>query len=175
MGIKGKINTNINIDEPEKIKIGIVQALWNQKITDQMVEECRQALMEHSIPPSNILHKTVPGSFELPLGAVFVEQTIHPDAIVCLGCVIKGDTDHDVFINQGITTAIMDLNLQYGKPFVFGVLTVNTPEQAIERSGGIKGNKGRESAEAALEMVTLKQTLKRETNQTIGFKPQSQT
>ncbi len=170
MSIKGKVSPRIEIEEPEKLKIGIIQAQWNHKITDKMAAECKKALLDLSISEENIFHETVPGSFELPLGALLLENAVQPDAIVCLGCVIKGETDHDIFINQGITSAIMSLNMRYGKPFVFGVLTVNTEDQAIARSDGSKENKGKEAAEAALEMISLAQKLKKENKQTIGFK-----
>ncbi len=170
MSIKGKTNARIDIEEPEKLKIGIIQAQWNHRITDRMALECKKALTGLSIPEENIYHEMVPGSFELPLGALFLENTVQPDAVICLGCVIKGETDHDVFINQGITSAIMSLNMRYGKPFVFGVLTVNDEDQAIARSDGSKENKGKEAAEAALEMIMLEKKLKKETKHTIGFK-----
>jgi len=170
MQVKRKGEEHIELDHPEKLTIAIVQALWNESITGEMTRECIQTLREFGIPEDQIIHKNVPGSFELPLGAQLIENSHHPDAIICLGCVIKGETDHDVFINQGITHALMNLNLRYGKPFVFGVLTVNTEEQAILRSNGKKGNKGKEAAEAALHMLTLKNTLKSETNPGIGFR-----
>lgn len=169
--LKGKAHTSVELDQPGEIKIGIVQAQWNHQITDHMAEECKKALREASIREENIFHELVPGSFELPLGAQYLENYREPDAVICLGCVIKGETDHDVFINQGVTSAIMGLNLRYGKPFVFGVLTVNTEAQALARTDGTKENKGREAAEAALEMIALDRKLKSQTKSTIGFKP----
>jgi len=170
MEIKQKGEESIHFDHPEKITIGIVQALWNDSITGKMAQECIDALTSHGIQGDKIIHKTVPGSFELPLGAQMMENTHHPDAIICLGCVIKGETDHDVYINQSVSQTLMSLNVRYGKPFVFGVLTVNTEKQAIQRSNGDKGNKGKEAAEVALHMLTLKNTLKSETSNNIGFK-----
>lgn len=168
--IKGKAEIKFKMDQPEELKIGIVQAQWNHQITDCMADECRKALLENSIREENIFHEKVPGSFELPLGAQYLENYLEPDAVICLGCVIKGETDHDVFINQGITSAIMGLNVRYAKPFVFGVLTVNNEAQAIARADGSKENKGREAAEAALEMIALDKKLKNQTKKTIGFK-----
>lgn len=170
MEIKQKGEERIHFDRPEKITIGIVQALWNDSITGQMAQECIDALIHHGIQKDKIIHKTVPGSFELPLGAQMMENTHHPDAIICLGCVIKGETDHDVYINQSVSQTLMNLNVRDGKPFVFGVLTVNTEKQAVQRSNGEKGNKGKESAEVALHMLTLRNTLKSETSQNIGFR-----
>ncbi len=171
MSIKGKIDSKIEIEDPERLKIGIVQARWNMAITDKMADECLKALQDSGIPVENIFHEMVPGSFELPLGAQYLESTVQPDAVICLGCVIKGETDHDVFINQGITSAIMGLNLRYGKPFVFGVLTVNNEAQAFARADGSRENKGKEAAHAALEMIALEQKLKKQTKKQIGFKP----
>lgn len=168
--IKGKSKKEIVLDFPEELKIGIVQAQWNRQITDRMAEECRKALLEESIREENIFHEMVPGSFELPLGAQYLENYLEPDAVICLGCVIKGETDHDVFINQGITSAIMSLNVRYAKPFVFGVLTVNDEAQAVARADGSKENKGREAAQAALEMIALDKKLKNKTQKSIGFK-----
>lgn len=171
MQIKKKGQEHINFDRPEKLTIGIVQALWNESITGEMARECIRVLTEQGIPEEQIIHKFVPGSFELPLGAQMIEDAHHPDAVICLGCVIKGETDHDVYINHGITHALGGLNLKYNKPFVFGVLTVNTEEQAILRSNGKKGNKGKEAAEAALHMLTLKNTLRSEKSPGgIGFR-----
>ncbi|HLU93707.1 MAG TPA: 6,7-dimethyl-8-ribityllumazine synthase [Membranihabitans sp.] len=170
MSIKGKSQIKSVIESPEELKIGIVQAQWNHQITDRMASECKQTLLDFSILEEHIFHEMVPGSFELPLGALFLENTVEPDAVICLGCVIKGETDHDVFINQGITSAIMSLNMRYGKPFVFGVLTVNNESQAIARADGSKENKGREAAEAALEMIALEKKLKNQTKKSIGFK-----
>lgn len=169
--IKGKADSKIELEHPDEIKIGIVQAQWNAAITDHMALECKKALKEAGIAEEHIYHELVPGSFELPLGAQYLEHYLEPDAIICLGCVIKGETDHDLFINQGITSAIMGLNLRYAKPFVFGVLTVNNEEQALARTDGTKENKGREAAQAALEMIGLDLKLKKSTRKSIGFKP----
>lgn len=170
MKIKGIELQQSNLVAADKIKIGIVKAAWNPLITDTMAEECKAALIQAGIQPENIISKIVPGSYELPLGALLIEQSHSPEAVICLGCVIKGSTDHDVFINQGIAAGIMDLNLKYGKPFVFGVLTVKTEAQAVARINGDVGNKGKEAAEAALSMIALQQQLKSERQGEIGFK-----
>lgn len=170
MKIKGKTEISAIPKDLENIKIGIVKAQWNSAVTDTMLSECTKALKNAGILEENIISKNVPGSYELPLGALFIENTHNPAAVICLGCVIKGETDHDIFINQGIAQGIMGLNLRFSKPFVFGVLTVNSEEQAIARADGSKENKGKEAAEAALEMILLRQDLKKEVQGQIGFR-----
>jgi 6,7-dimethyl-8-ribityllumazine synthase len=97
----------------------------------------------------------VPGTFELPYAAKQL-ATKGQDAVICIGCVIKGETDHDVYINSSVAHALQQLNLQYNMPFIFGVLTPNTEVQALDRAGGKHGNKGTEAAITALKMMNLK-------------------
>src|SRR5690625_4348161 len=99
-----------------------------------------------------------------------MENTHHPVAVILQAFVHRGETYHNVYINHIVSHKRMNLNVRYGKVFVFGVLTVNTEKQAIQRSNGDKGNKGKEAAEVALHMLTLKNTLKSETSNNIGFK-----
>jgi 6,7-dimethyl-8-ribityllumazine synthase len=103
----------------------------------------------------------VPGAFELTAGAQIMFEKYHPDAVITLGCVIKGDTDHDKYINHAVSQGITMLSIQYKKPFIFGLLTPNTMKQALERSGGKHGNKGAEVAEACLKMIDLAHKLKK--------------
>src|SRR5690625_7883059 len=107
-----------------------------------MAQECIDALTSHGIQGDKIIHKTVPGSFELPLGAQMMENTHHPDASICLGCVIKGETDHDVYINQSVSQTHMSLKARYGKPVVLVVLRVITENLTFARSKSANGNKG---------------------------------
>jgi 6,7-dimethyl-8-ribityllumazine synthase len=99
--------------------------------------------------------KHVPGSFELTLGAQFLAEYDDLDAIICLGCVIQGETPHFTYICQGVTQGITQLNLEYNLPFIFGVLTTNSQQQAIDRAGGKHGNKGDEAAITAIKMAAL--------------------
>ena len=103
----------------------------------------------------NIIVHYVPGAFELPLGARIVMGQHSIDAAICLGCVIKGETDHDVYINNAVAAGIMNLGLTSKKPVIFGLLTPNTKQQAIDRAGGKYGNKGVEAAKTAIKMVHL--------------------
>ena len=103
--------------------------------------------------------KYAPGAYEIPLAARWLFDSGDFDAIICLGCVIKGDTEHDFYINDAIAKKLMDMSVQDEAPFVFGVLTVNSKQQATDRSGGKLGNKGEECALAALKMLSLRDTI----------------
>ena len=138
------------------MKIGIVVSEWNHEITSALLRGALVTLMKHGVAEENIRVEHVPGSFELPLGAQLMAESYNPDAVICLGCVIQGETRHFDFICQGVTRGITELNLKYGSPFIFGVLTTDNLSQARERAGGKHGNKGDEAAVTALRMVRLK-------------------
>ncbi len=138
------------------MKFGIVVAEWNPEITMALAKGATETLLKHGAAESNIKIKYVPGSFELPLGAQLFAEHDNVDAIIVLGCVIQGETRHFDFICQGVTQGIMDLNLKYDKPFIFGLLTTGNQQQALDRAGGKHGNKGDEAAVTAIKMVHLK-------------------
>ncbi len=138
------------------MQFGIVVAEWNQKITSGLLKGAYSTLQKCGASKENIHVKYVPGSFELPLGAQFFLEQGRVDAVICLGCVIQGETKHFDFVCDGVSSGIMNLNLKYGKPVIFGVLTDNTLQQSIDRSGGKHGNKGDEAAVSAIKMVALK-------------------
>jgi 6,7-dimethyl-8-ribityllumazine synthase len=140
----------------KNVTIGIVVAQWHNDITGALLKGALAALKKSGIPSSSVIIKNVPGSFELPLGAQFLRQRDKADAVICLGCIIQGETPHFEFISQAVAQGIMDLNLKYNIPVIFGVLTTNTVKQAKQRSGGKHGNKGADAAIAALEMLELK-------------------
>jgi 6,7-dimethyl-8-ribityllumazine synthase len=137
------------------LKIGIVVSSWNNKITEALFDGAYQTLLSHHCKKENIFRTDVPGSFELPLGAQLCFEKNRCDAVICIGCVIRGDTPHFDYICQSVSKGIMDLNLKHGIPFVFGVLTCNTMVQAKERAGGKHGNKGVEAAVTAIRMAAL--------------------
>jgi 6,7-dimethyl-8-ribityllumazine synthase len=145
-----------SVPDASGMKFGIVVAEWNPEITMALANGATETLQKHGATESNIKVKYVPGSFELPLGAQFFAEHDNVDAIIILGCVIQGETRHFDFICQGVTQGIMDLNLKYDKPFIFGLLTTENQQQALDRSGGKHGNKGDEAAVAAIKMVHLK-------------------
>ncbi len=142
-----------------KYKVGLVVSEYNEAITLPLMTAAIETLCKHGVKEKNIFTEFVPGAFELPLAAKWLQQSRKLHAVICLGCVIKGDTDHDIYINHAVSKAVMNLSLQTGAPFVFGLLTTNTLQQAKDRSGGKLGNKGVECAAAALKMLTMKDNL----------------
>jgi 6,7-dimethyl-8-ribityllumazine synthase len=134
-------------------KFGLVVSEWNEEITEALFEAASQTLIEQGVPRENILRRNVPGSFELSLGAQWMAQSDEVDAVICLGCVIQGETRHFEFICQSVAQGIKDVALKYNKPVIFGVLTTDTKQQALDRAGGKYGNKGDEAAATAIKML----------------------
>lgn len=159
--------TNLSAYDPEsvpdagKMRFGIVVSDWNKDVTWSLLKGAVSTLKKHGAKDKNIIIKHVPGSFELTLGAQFLAEYEDPDAVICLGCIIRGETPHFTYICQGVTQGITQLNLDYNIPFVFGVLTTDTYEQAIARAGGEYGNKGDESAITAIKMAALQQEMEK--------------
>ncbi len=149
-----------SVPSAEHMKFGIVVAEWNYQITGALAQGAMDTLVKHGACEDNIIVKHVPGTFELTLGGQFMAEYTQVDAIILLGCVIQGDTRHFDFICDGVTQGTTDLNLKYNKPFIFGVLTTNNEQQALDRAGGRLGNKGDEAAVTAIKMVALKNELK---------------
>lgn len=136
-------------------RIGISLAVWNEEVTGKLHQGATETLIKHGVKKEDIITFRVPGSFELPLGAQRLMEEEGVDAVICLGCVVQGETRHFDFICQGVTRGIMDLNLKFGKPVIFGVLTTENQGQALDRAGGKHGNKGTEAAVTALQMLNL--------------------
>lgn len=143
------------VPDASKMHFGIVVSDWNIEITDSLLSGAVSTLKKHGATDKNIIVKHVPGSFELTLGAQFLAEYDDLDAIICLGCVIQGETPHFTFICQGVTQGITQLNMEYNIPFIFGVLTTLNQQQAVDRSGGKLGNKGNEAAITAIKMAAL--------------------
>jgi 6,7-dimethyl-8-ribityllumazine synthase len=150
-----------SVPDAGKLKFGIVVSDWNKEITWALLEGARKTLKKHGAKAKNITVKHVPGSFELTSGARLLAEYAHPDAMICLGCVIRGETPHFTFICQGVTQGITQLNLNYKIPFIFGVLTTENHQQALDRAGGKLGNKGDEAAVTAIRMAALKKDLRK--------------
>jgi 6,7-dimethyl-8-ribityllumazine synthase len=156
---------NLSDHDPAKIpdgslmKFGIVVSEWNEEITAALLDGTLKTLKKHGVKEENIDVKTVPGSFELPYGARIVAEQFSPHTVICLGCVIRGETSHFDYICQGVTKGITALNLDYDIPFIFGVLTTENLQQAKDRAGGKHGNKGDEAAVTALKMAALRNIL----------------
>jgi 6,7-dimethyl-8-ribityllumazine synthase len=143
----------------KKMKIGIVVAQWNTSITSLLLKGACKFLKNVGVKSDNILVQYVPGSFELTLGAQWMAEQKKYDAVIALGCVIKGETKHFDFICTAVANGITEVGLKYNKPVVFGVLTTTTLQQAKERSGGKHGNKGIEAAATALKMTLLQKLI----------------
>jgi len=158
-----------NLASAADLKFGIVVSDWNTEITHALYEGCYDTLIKHGAKEDNIFTAQVPGTFELPVGAKMLLKSTNADAVICLGCVIKGDTEHDQYINQSVANGITQLSIMSGKPIIFGVLTVNDKEQAEDRAGGKYGNKGVESAITAIKMVSLQKDLSQPKGGSIGF------
>jgi len=138
---------------------GILVAEWNPEITDALYQGAYHSLVNNGAKPENIVSHAVPGSFELTSGADLLLKTGRFDAIICLGCVIQGETRHFDFICNAVANGISNVAVKYSKPVIFGVLTTDTQQQALDRAGGKHGNKGDEGAVTAIKMAALAATL----------------
>ncbi|MBW6499250.1 MAG: 6,7-dimethyl-8-ribityllumazine synthase [Bacteroidales bacterium] len=139
-----------------KMRMGIVVSEWNAEITGALLAGAVETLKKHGLPEENLHVHYVPGSYELPQGAGYLIDQLEVDAVICLGCVIQGETRHFEFICQAVSQGLMNLGLDSGIPVIFGVLTTDNFSQARERAGGVHGNKGDEAAVTAIKMVDLK-------------------
>ena len=137
------------------IKIGIVAARFNEFITSKLVSGALDGLIRHGVKEDDIHVAWVPGAFEIPLIASRMVKSQKYDAVICLGAVIRGATSHYDYVCSEVSKGIAQVALQTGVPVMFGVVTTDTIEQAIERAGSKAGNKGSECAEGAIEMVNL--------------------
>ena len=159
--------TSSGFGDLSQTRIGIVVSEWNDQITNALFQGAFETLIKEGINEKNIFVKTVPGSFELTIGAqqllekhrkkltpYYVFNSISKlDAVICLGCVIQGETKHFDFICEAVANGITNVSIKYNKPVIFGVLTTDNLQQAIDRSGGKHGNKGVEAAITALKML----------------------
>ena len=142
-----------SVPDATGMRVGIVVSEWNDKITGALLEGACQTLIKHGVREEDIKVKPVPGSFELIYGASRLVNSGLVDAVIAIGCVIKGDTPHFDYICQGTTQGLADLNKEGKIPVIHGLLTCNNLEQAEQRSGGMLGNKGDECAITAIKMV----------------------
>jgi 6,7-dimethyl-8-ribityllumazine synthase len=160
MATKNLSEYDINtVPSAEQMKFGIAVAEWNYEITGALAQGAIDTLKKHGAKDENIVLKHVPGTFELTLGAQYLAEYTDSDAIIVLGCVIQGETRHFDFICNGVTQGITSLNMKYNKPFIFGVLTTDNQQQALDRAGGKLGNKGDEAAVTAIKMLALRNEL----------------
>jgi len=150
-----------SVPDAGKMRFGIVVSDWNQEVTWALLRGAVSTLKKHGATDKNIVVRHVPGSFELTLGAQFLAEYDDMDAVICLGCVIQGETPHFTYICQGVTQGITQLNMEYNIPFIFGVLTTLNQQQALERAGGKHGNKGDEAAITAIKMAALQNEMEK--------------
>lgn len=137
-------------------RIAIVVSEWNTEVTEALYAGAVETLIKLGVKKDNIVRSDVPGSFELTLGAQWEAQKADIDAVICLGCVIQGETRHFDFICDAVAHGITQVNLKYDKPVIFGVLTTDNQKQALDRAGGKHGNKGDEAAATAVKMLAIK-------------------
>jgi 6,7-dimethyl-8-ribityllumazine synthase len=140
-------------------RFAVVVAKWNRSVTAKLLEGAVATLTDAGVPEDNIDVAWVPGSWEIPLVAQRMAGSARYAAVICLGAVVRGETSHDQHINRGVSLAISQIALQFDLPVLFGILTCESMEQAVDRAGGQHGNKGSECAEAALYMAGLLKNL----------------
>lgn len=143
------------IPDAKNFRFGIVVSEWNDTITEALFQGAYNTLLENGADPNNIVRWNVPGSFELIYGCKKMQEQM-VNAVIAIGSVIQGQTKHFDFVCEGVTQGIKDLNVLHETPIIFCVLTDNTMQQAIDRSGGKHGNKGTEAAIAAIKMAELR-------------------
>jgi 6,7-dimethyl-8-ribityllumazine synthase len=148
----GSVKSKVNL---AKTKVALIVAEWNEEITGAMYDSAVASLIKSGIKKENIIRKNVPGSFELTLGALWMAEEKSIGAVICLGCVIQGETPHFDYICQAVANGITEVGIKTKKPVVFGVLTTLNKQQALDRAGGKYGNKGEEAAITAIQMLNF--------------------
>lgn len=143
----------------EGLRVCIVVAQWNASVTYKLLDGAKAGLGERGVRPDDITVAWVPGSFEVPPATRWAAESGNYDAVIAIGTVIKGETDHYEHIAGQAAAGIMETSQETGVPVAFGVLTCDTAEQALDRAGGKHGNKGEEAAEAAIQMARLRERL----------------
>lgn len=149
----------IEVGSASDLEIAIVVAQWNAQVTSPLLEGAYNLLLKQGAADHKIHILNVPGSYELSAGADIILRKKQIDAVICIGCVIQGDTPHFTFICDAVANGITNVSLKHNKPVIFGVLTTNTLEQALERAGGKHGNKGEEAAVTAIQMANLSKSI----------------
>jgi 6,7-dimethyl-8-ribityllumazine synthase len=151
--------SNTDVPSAAVYRFGIVVAEWNAEITSALYQGAYESLIDHGAIADHIFTYSVPGSFELTSGADVLLKNSKLDAVICLGCVIQGETRHFDFICNAVANGITNVAVKYSKPVIFGVLTTDNLQQALDRAGGKHGNKGVEAAITAIKMAALAETL----------------
>ena len=152
--------SHIEIPSAQGFRFGIVVSQWNAEVTGALFSGAYNTLLKSGALPENIIDIQVPGSFELTSGADLILASKELDVVICLGCVIQGETRHFDFICNAVAQGITNVSIKHNKPVIFGVLTTNNLQQAKDRSGGKHGNKGEEAAVTAIMMSSIQSSLK---------------
>lgn len=151
--------SHIDVPSAKAYRFGIIVSQWNADVTGALYEGAYLALLKHGVQEDNIQTIKVPGSFELISGADILLANQNLDAIICLGCVIQGETPHFTFICNAVANGVANVSIKHNKPVIFGVLTTDNLQQALDRAGGKHGNKGEEAAVTAIMMAGIKPSL----------------
>ncbi len=146
-----------NLTDISRKRFALIVSEWNTDVTEALFSGAYQTLIANGAMPENIIRGDVPGSYELSLAAQWFAQRADIDAVIAIGCVIQGETKHNDYINHAVAQGLTNVALKTNKPVIFGVLTPNTQQQALDRAGGIHGNKGNEAAITAVKMLGLQQ------------------
>ena len=152
--------SHLVVPSGKPFQFGIVVASWNVEVTGKLYQGAFESLIKHGVEEENIISVDVAGSYELISGADLLLSHKKIDAVICLGCVIQGETRHFDFICNAVANGIAQVGIKHTKPVIFGVLTTDNQQQALERAGGKHGNKGDEAAITAIKMAQLNLSLK---------------
>ena len=150
-----------SVPDASSMRFGIVVSEWNSNVTGALLEGAVETLKKHGAKEENLLIQTVPGSFELTFGSAQMIKSGKVDAIIAIGCVIKGDTPHFDYVCAGTTQGLAHLNATTDVPVIYGLITTNNLQQALDRAGGVLGNKGTECAITAIKMLDFVCKLKK--------------
>jgi len=148
-----------NLPDVSGRRFALVVAEWNSEVTEALYQGAYDTLLQYGATADNVLRGNVPGSYELTTAAQWFAERADIDAVICIGCVIQGETKHNDYINHAVAQGLTNVSLKTGKPIIFGVLTPNNQQQALDRAGGVHGNKGDEAAMTAIKMLGLKETI----------------
>ena len=159
MSINTSFSHDYVLDKIKDIKVGIITSQWNDDITLLLKNSCNNFLINAGLKKNNINNYYVPGSMELVLASDILLNKKKIDGVIALGCIIKGETNHDKYISQSVCRGLLDVSLKHNLPVIFGVLTTNSKKQAVERAGGKCGNKGEDAAYTFLKMIEYQNNL----------------
>lgn len=151
--------SNLDIPSAKNFRFGIVVSQWNEQVTNALYRGAYDALLKYGADEENIVSIQVPGSYELISAADMLLTSRQVNAVICLGCVIQGETRHFDFICDAVANGIANVSIKHNKPVVFGVLTTENLQQALERAGGVHGNKGEEAGVTAIKMADIQHSL----------------